>query len=110
MPCGVLLFNKPVRYIAVMQLELFELERLSPLELEMAYRGIRNCYWHLRTLRGARWGEAKARRYYRIVAVHKKRLLMAGVSKREILDLLACCRSQCSRVKHPFKPCPYCPV
>lgn len=32
---------------------------------------IRNCYWHLRNLRGARWGEASARKQYRLVAAHK---------------------------------------
>ena len=31
------------------------------------------------------------------------RLLMVGVSKREILDLLACYRSKCSRHRHPFE-------
>jgi hypothetical protein len=97
-------------YISFMQLELFPFDELTPGELALICRSIRNSYWQLRNLRGARWGEAKARRYYRIVAVQKKRLLMAGVSKREILDLLACCRGQCSLTKHPFKPCPYCPV
>ncbi|AVK72248.1 hypothetical protein BJN34_0320 [Cupriavidus necator] len=37
--------------------------------------------------------DASRRRYYRKIAVQKKRLQEAGVSKREVLDLLACCRS-----------------
>jgi hypothetical protein len=92
-----------------MQLELFPFDQLGPVEFSNTLTLIRNSYWHLRNLRGARWGEARARKHYRLVAAHKKRLLMAGVSKREILDLLACCRDQCSRTKHPFKPCRYCP-
>lgn len=86
-----------------MQLELFPFDQLSQVELANIFRLIRNSYWHLRNLRGARWGQARARKQYRIVAEQKKRLLLAGVSKREILDLLACCRGQCSRTKHPFK-------
>lgn len=96
--------------IARMQLELFDFDHLSAAERRQIITYIRNSYWHLRNLRGARWGEAKARRHYRQVAEHKKRLLMAGVSKREILDLLVCCRGQCSSTKHPFKPCQYCPT
>lgn len=79
-------------YISLMQIELFPREDLSEVELEVVVRTIRNCYWHLRNLRGARWGQARARKQYRVVAEQKKRLLMAGVSKREILDLLSCCR------------------
>jgi hypothetical protein len=97
------------RYIAEMQLELFPFDQITEAELATTFRLIRNSYWHLRNLRGARWGEARARKQYRLVAAQKKRLLMAGVSKREILDLLACCRNRCSRTKHPFKPCRYCP-
>lgn len=74
-----------------MQLELFPFDQISPVELANTFRIIRNSYWQLRNLRGARWGEARARKQYRLVAEHKKRLLMAGVSKREILDYLACC-------------------
>jgi hypothetical protein len=93
-----------------MQLELFPFDQISQAELVTTFRLIRNSYWQLRNLRGARWGEARARKQYRLVANHKKRLLMAGVSKREILDLLVCCRGQCSLTKHPFKPCGYCPT
>jgi hypothetical protein len=92
-----------------MQLELFPFDALSVVERKAIVNLIRNSYWHLRNLRGARWGEARARKQYRLVAAQKKRLQSAGVSKREILDLLACCRNQCSRTKHPFKPCKYCP-
>ncbi len=35
-------------------------------------------------------------------------MLKAGVSKCEVLNLLAWRRPQCSRHKHPFKPCKYC--
>ncbi|APR40335.1 hypothetical protein BTO02_29220 [Paraburkholderia sp. SOS3] len=38
--------------------------------------------------------DARRRRVYRKIGVQKKRLLEAGVPKREILDLLACCRSK----------------
>ncbi|RZI42522.1 hypothetical protein EGT07_14790 [Herbaspirillum sp. HC18] len=62
----------------------------------------------MRNLRGGRFGQAARRRYYRRIAAQKKRLLMAGVQKREILDLLACCRLKCSAKKQPFQPCPYC--
>ena len=97
-------------YIAEMQLELFPFDQLTEVDQRAIFTSIRQMYWHLRNLRGGRFGQARARRYYRMVATQKKRLLLAGVEKREILDLLACCRGQCSRVKHPFKPCRYCPV
>jgi hypothetical protein len=57
-----------------MQLELFPFD--SQAELVTTFRLIRNSYWHLRNLRGARWGEARARKQYRVVANHKKRLLI----------------------------------
>ncbi|OXI15208.1 hypothetical protein CFB35_32465 [Burkholderia sp. AU16482] len=43
--------------------------------------------------------DARRRRVYRQIAVQKKRLLEAGVSRREVLDLLACCRSRKCRAK-----------
>lgn len=92
-----------------MQLELFPFVALSPEERQAILLTIRQAYWQLRNLRGGRFGQARARRLYRAVAVQKKRLLMAGVSKREILDLLACCRLQCDGRKQPFKPCSHCP-
>jgi exosortase/archaeosortase len=98
------------RYIADMQLELFPFDTLTAAERRAIFTTIRNSYWQLRNLRGARFGQARARKHYRIVATQKKRLLLAGVSKREILDLLACCRGQCARHKHPFQPCRHCPA
>ncbi|KXF63215.1 hypothetical protein EZV77_23320 [Burkholderia thailandensis] len=38
--------------------------------------------------------DAKRRRVYYKIAKHKKRLLMAGVSKEMILGLLRCCRAR----------------
>ncbi|RDU96781.1 hypothetical protein DWV00_21955 [Trinickia dinghuensis] len=43
--------------------------------------------------------DARRRRVYRKIAIQKKRLLVAGVSRREVLDLLACCRSKRCRAK-----------
>ncbi|NUT13665.1 MAG: hypothetical protein HOQ33_04090 [Cupriavidus sp.] len=58
-------------------------------------REIRHLYWFIRTLRRG-LQDAPRRRYYRKIAAQKKRLQDAGVSKREVLDLLMCCRSaQC---------------
>lgn len=91
-----------------MQLELFPYDSLTSEQCTAIYREIRTRYWYIRNLRGGRFGQARLRKEYRRVEVQKKRLLMAGVSKREILDLLACCRHQCSRTKQPFKPCAYC--
>lgn len=92
-----------------MQLELFPFDKISKTDLTGIYSFIRNSYWHLRNLRGGRFGDARRRKHYRLVALQKERLQLAGVPKREILDLLACCRLKCSRTKHPFKPCRYCP-
>lgn len=91
-----------------MQLELIPYDQLSERELVEIYGTIRAYYWHIRNTRGGRFGYARLRKNYRAVEVQKKRLQMAGVQKREILDLLACCRLQCSRHKHPFNPCKYC--
>jgi hypothetical protein len=57
--------------IATMQLELFNFDELSQVERRQILTSIRNSYWHLRNLRGARWGQAKARRQYRLVADQK---------------------------------------
>ncbi|HJW54713.1 MAG TPA: hypothetical protein VJ577_05515 [Burkholderiaceae bacterium] len=97
-----------VKMFAFVQLELFPFQHLSQHERSVIFGAIRNNYWHIRNLRGGRFGQAKLRRHYRQIAAQKKRLLMAGVSKREILDFLACCRLQCSAKKQPFQPCPYC--
>lgn len=90
------------------QLELFSWEVLSDSERHQIYGDIRNAYWHVRNLRKGRFGQAALRKQYRQIEGQKKRLQLAGVEKREILDLLACCRLQCSGKKQPFKPCPYC--
>jgi hypothetical protein len=91
-----------------MQLELFPWEALTDQEQADILQSIRRTYWHIRTVRKTRFGQAKLRRHYREVAAQKKRLLEAGVEKREILDFLSCCRLQCSARKQPFKPCRYC--
>lgn len=92
------------------QLELFAFDRLDPAELCSIHTAIRNAYWHIRNLRSGTFGQARLRRAYRLVEGEKKRLLLAGVTKREVLDLLACCRLKCARHKQPFKPCKYCPI
>jgi hypothetical protein len=77
----------------MMQLELWEVVRPSAKELAVIAREIRNLYWFIRnTRRGLH--DARRRKVYRQVAVHKKRLLLAGVSKQEVLELLACCRAK----------------
>ena len=65
----------------------------SEVEVRELAREIRHLYWHIRTLRRG-MQDAARRRYYRRIAKKKKRLLEAGVSKREVLDLLMCCRSR----------------
>lgn len=75
------------------QLELWPRPAASRSELLVVAGEIRNLYWHIRnTRRGVH--DARRRRIYRKIEVQKKRLLIAGVSKREILDFLACCRSK----------------
>lgn len=82
----------------MVQLELWEREPLSVAQLAVVVGEIRNLYWHIRnTRRGLH--DARRRRVYRKIAVQKKRLLEAGVSRREVLDLLACCRSRECRAK-----------
>lgn len=100
--------KRPFVRIAAMQLLLFPYEGLTQAERSHIQADIRRNYWFIRNLRAGRFGQARLRKHYRLVEVQKKRLLMAGVSKREILDLLACCRLQCARYKHPFEPCIYC--
>ncbi len=71
---------------------IFPFDVLTESERREVYQTIRNSYWYLRNLRGGRFGQARMRKRYRLVELQKKHLLMAGVSKREVLDLLACCR------------------
>lgn len=94
--------------LAAVQLQLFPWDSLSASEQQQILDNIRRMYWHVRNLRGGRFGQAAARRHYRNIAAQKKRLQLAGVGHREILDFLRCCRLQCSAKKPPFKPCPYC--
>jgi hypothetical protein len=77
------------------QLQLFPWEDLSSDDRRKILIEIRNHYWHIRNLRGGRHGQARLRQAYRRVAAQKKRLLMAGVSRRELLDFLHCCRKGC---------------
>lgn len=60
-------------------------------------REIRHLYWFIRTYGRGRF-DALRRRYYRKIAGQKKRLLEAGVTQREVLDLLMCCRAE--RCRH----------
>ena len=92
-----------------MQLELFPFDDLSESEKRYIIARIRNSYWHIRSLRKADYAQASLRKHYRRVQAEKKRLLLAGVGKASILDLLRCCRLQCDAYKQPFKPCKYCP-
>ena len=80
------------------QLELWPRERLSADDLAAVVGEIRNLYWYIRVSRRG-VNDARRRRVYRKIAVHKKRLLVAGVSKREILDLLGCFRAGRCRAK-----------
>jgi hypothetical protein len=88
------------------QLELFERPRLTLEELEKEASAIWGIYWFIRnSCRVNRIGKAKLRRHYREAAKIKKRLLLAGVAKQDILDYLRCCRRQCGGCKY----CPYPP-
>lgn len=90
------------------QLQLIPYEYISPIEMTAMVGEIRQAYWFIRNLRGGKFTQAKLRRYYRKVEAHKKKLMLAGIEKRQILDLLACCRHKCSARKQPFSPCKYC--
>lgn len=92
------------------QLDLIPYDYLSSEEASHIVGEIRRAYWHIRSLRNAKYSQANLRRIYRRVEVHKKRLFMAGVDKRSVLDLLACCRLQCRSRKHPFTGCAYCSI
>lgn len=54
---------------------------------------VRNLYWHIRNSRRG-LQDAYRMRYYRRIRRLKDELLGLGVSKREVLDLIACCRRQ----------------
>ncbi|MBB5198961.1 putative Fe-S protein YdhL (DUF1289 family) [Glaciimonas immobilis] len=91
-----------------MQLELFEWLIISAIERSHMMSEIRQSYWFLRNLRKTQWNLARRKREYRKVAIHKKSLQLGGMTRREILDLLRCCRSKCGAKKNPVKPCFYC--
>ncbi|WP_240766252.1 hypothetical protein [Paraburkholderia flava] len=77
----------------MIQLELWPRVAVSAAELAVVVGEIRNLYWFIRnSRRGVH--DARRRRIYRKIEAQKKRLLVAGVSKREVLDFLACCRSK----------------
>ncbi|WP_342049722.1 MULTISPECIES: hypothetical protein [unclassified Cupriavidus] len=74
-------------------------------ETRLVAREIRRLYWFIRVYPRGRF-DALRRRYYRRIAAEKKRLLDAGVSKREVLNLVACCRSRrCRRLR--CRDCPH---
>ncbi len=77
------------------QLEMFSWDQMTAADRAATLVQIRQAYWHIRNLRKGRFGQAEIRRRYRFVANQKKRLQLAGVSKREILDFLRCCRQGC---------------
>lgn len=86
------------------QLELFAFDYLSDAEKQQIFEIIKRHYWFIRNARKTSIHDARRRKYYRLIEVEKKRLRLSGVSKREILDYLACCRLTCGRQKI----CPYC--
>jgi len=79
-----------------MQLELFPWQDITFQNRAAILGAIRNAYWHIRNSRG-RYSQASNRRHYRRIADHKKCLQLAGITKREILDFLSCCRLGCQR-------------
>lgn len=91
------------------QLEIFQFDNIEIEEMREIHTRMRNAYWHIRNTRKGKFGQARIRKAYRLVEKDKKKLLLAGVPKRAILDLICCFRLQCPRNKQPFGPCPYCP-
>jgi hypothetical protein len=90
------------------QLNLIEFQPLDQAEYAQIFLEVRRSYYLLRNFRGGRFGQARARKEYRRVAVLKKKLLMSGKSNRFVLDFLACCRLKCSARKQPFSYCQFC--
>lgn len=91
-----------------MQLNLIDWDEMSFEEFVQITQKIRSHYWYIRNLRDGRFGQARLRKEYRKVALLKEKLLLAGHDKRDVLDLLACCRLNCPATKHPFSYCPHC--
>lgn len=90
------------------QLTLLTWETMTEAELAMLLARLRNHYYHIRNLRKGRFGQAKLRKEYRGAALLKRKLLLCGVDKRDVLDLIACCRLQCSANRQPFLYCKHC--
>jgi hypothetical protein len=88
---------------SIIQLELWERDVLSPSELAAIVGEMRNLYWHIRNTRRD-LNLAKLRRLYRKVAPHKRRLLEAGVTPKQVLDLIACLRA----MRCPGRDCLVC--
>jgi len=85
------------------QLELFERPQLSADEVTAMLDDIRNHYWIIRnTRKHLKSHAARRRKIYRAIAKIKKRLLEAGVNKRDLLDYLTHCRLKCGA------ECPFC--
>lgn len=91
-----------------MQLNLLEWDEMSFPEFVQVVRQIRSHYWYIRNLRNGKFGQARLRKEYRKVALLKNKLFLAGHEKRDVLDLLACCRGSCQSTKWPFSYCSYC--
>lgn len=94
--CVGLLLRQLCISIAAVQMLLFPWNPLDEREKRRVYSEIRNAYWFIRAARPG--GEARRLKYYRLVADNKKRLLLAGVQKREILEFLSCCRGKCKTI------------
>lgn len=78
-----------------MQLDLFGYESLTVTEKQQIKNKILNYYWTIRNLRKWKPNEKIFRATYRKIEVEKKRLLISGVSKDEVLNFLHCCRQTC---------------
>lgn len=90
------------------QIELFAWNTMTETEVRDLCNKMRNSYYHIRSLRKGRFGGARLRAEYRKVAVWKNELLLCGVEKREVLDMIACYRQSCRARKQPFRYCKYC--
>lgn len=79
----------------MMQLELFERDVISLDDMRIIIQELRQGYWFLRNTRPGPYGDARRRKIYRRLAIYKKRLLLAGVDKEKIKDMLSCYRLKC---------------
>ena len=78
-----------------MQLELFEREKITLERMSEIVLALRQGYWLLRNIRQGTYGNARRRKIYRQLAVHKKHLLLAGIERSQITDMLSCYRLKC---------------